>query len=88
MKTNAEQIKDLEATRAAKAGEMEGLVQKSYDEDRTLDAAEAEEFDTLDADIKNIDENLKRLHRLESLYGQKATSQRWPQTDCRCIPIL
>ena len=73
MKTIADQIKDLEATRAAKAGAMETLMQKSFDEDRTLDAAEAEEFDTFDVEIKQIDEDLARLRRLEALQGQKAS---------------
>lgn len=73
MKTIAEQIKDLEATRAAKAAAMEALMQKSFDEDRTLDAAEAEEFDTLDVEIKQVDEDLARLRRLEVLQGQKST---------------
>jgi len=72
MKTIAEQIKDLEATRAAKAAEMETMMTKSFEEDRTLDAAEAEGFDTLDAEIKQIDEDLKRLKRLEILNGQKS----------------
>jgi len=73
LKTTSEQIKDLEATRAAKAGQMESLMSKSYEGDRTLDAGEAEEFDTLDTEIKQIDEDLNRLRRLESLLGQKAT---------------
>lgn len=72
MKTIAEQIKDMEATRAAKAAQMEELMKKSFEADRTLDAGEAEEFDALDAEIKQVDADLARLRRLESLNGQKA----------------
>lgn len=72
MKTISEQIKDLEATRAAKAAQMEGLMTKSFEDDRTLDAEEAEEFDGLDSEVKQIDADLTRLRRLESLTGQKA----------------
>ena len=42
MKTFAEQVADLKATRAAKAEEMKGVAQKSMDEGRSMDNAEAE----------------------------------------------
>jgi hypothetical protein len=71
MKTIAEQIRDLEATRAAKAARMTEVVQKSLDEGRSTDEAEQEEFDNLDAEIKQIDGDLVRLKRLESLAVQK-----------------
>ncbi len=71
MKTIAEQIRDLEATRAARAARMTEVVQKSLDEGRSTDEAEQEEFDTLDAEIKQIDGDLVRLKRLESLAVQK-----------------
>ena len=71
MKTIAEQIRDLEATRAAKAARMTEVVQKSLDEGRSTDEAEQEEFDTLDAEIKQIDGDLVRLKRLEQLAVQK-----------------
>jgi hypothetical protein len=71
MKTVAEQIRDLEATRAAKAARMEEVLQKSMEEDRSSDVAEQEEFDTLDSEIKQIDNDLVRLRRLEQLSIQK-----------------
>ena len=71
MKTIAEQIRDLEATRAAKAARMNEVVQKSMDEGRSTDESEQEEFDTLDTEIKQIDGDLVRLKRLESLAIQK-----------------
>jgi Phage capsid family len=72
MKTLADQIKDLENTRAAKAGRMSDVMQKSIDDGRSTDQAESEEFDTLEAEIKQIDEDLVRLKRLQSLQGQSA----------------
>lgn len=71
MKTIAEQIRDLEATRAAKAARMEEVLQKSMEEGRSTDAAEQEEFDTLDGEIKQVDNDLVRLKRLEQLAVQK-----------------
>jgi hypothetical protein len=71
MKTYAEQIRDLEATRAAKAARMGDVVQKSIDEGRSTDEAEQEEFDTLDGEIKSIDSDLVRMKRLEGLAVQK-----------------
>lgn len=72
MKTLADQIKDLENTRAAKAARMAEVMQKSIDEGRSTDEAESEEFDTLETEVKQIDQDLVRLHRLEALNAQSA----------------
>lgn len=72
MKTIAEQIADLEATRASKAARMSEVMQKAVGEGRTTDQAEGEEFDTLQTEIKTIDEDLVRLKALEKLNGEKA----------------
>lgn len=72
MKTVADQIKDLENTRAAKAQRLADIMQKSVDEGRSTDADEADEFDTIEGEIKTLDEDLVRLRRLEQLNGQKA----------------
>lgn len=66
-KSIQDQVKDLENTRAAKAARMSELMTKATEEGRTLDAAEGEEFDTLDTEIKTVDSDLTRLRRLESL---------------------
>lgn len=81
MKTIAEQIRDLEATRAAKAARMTEVVQKSMEEGRSTDAAEQEEFDTLDAEVKEIDGDLVRLKRLEALAVQKGRTVVAPAVD-------
>jgi HK97 family phage major capsid protein/HK97 family phage prohead protease len=65
MKTLAEQITALEAKRAANAARMEEVMQKSIDEGRSSDAAEQEEFDSLDQELGAIDADLKRLKALE-----------------------
>lgn len=70
----AEQIRALEATRAAKAARMEAVLQKSIDEGRSTDAEEAEEFDALESEIKTIDADLVRLKRMESLSVQRGTT--------------
>jgi HK97 family phage major capsid protein len=72
-KTYAEQIGDLENTRSAKAARMDDLMQKSVGEGRTTDKAEAEEFDTIKAELKTIDEDLVRLRYMENMNAQKAT---------------
>ncbi len=72
MKTLADQIKDLENTRAAKAARMAEVIQKSINEGRSTDEAEAEEFETLDSEIKQVDQDLVRLRRLETLNAQAA----------------
>jgi HK97 family phage major capsid protein/HK97 family phage prohead protease len=67
MKTYQEQIKDLEATRAAKAAELDGVQKKATDEARTKDASEREQFDTLAGEIQQIDAELKDLHVLAKM---------------------
>lgn len=61
MKTYAEQIADLEATREAKTKRMKEVVQKSIDEGRSTDTAESEEFDNIEQEIKALDADIKRL---------------------------
>lgn len=63
----ADQIKDLENTRAAKAARMAAVMQKSIDESRSTDEAESEEFDTIASEIKQIDADLSRLKVLEGM---------------------
>ncbi|NLS07617.1 phage major capsid protein [Rhizobium sp. P32RR-XVIII] len=65
MKTIAEQIAALEASRQAKATRMSEVMQKSIDEGRSTDQAEQEEFDTLEQEVGQIDGDLKRLRSLE-----------------------
>lgn len=74
MKTLADQIKDLENTRAAKAARMAEVMQKSIDEGRSTDEAEGQEFDDIEAEIKTIDQDLVRLKRLEALNVVKAAT--------------
>lgn len=72
-KTIGEQITDLENTRAAKAARATEVMSKSLSEGRSTDAAEAEEFDTIQAEIKQIDGDLVRLKSLEDLQKTTAT---------------
>lgn len=68
----ADQIRALEATRAAKAARMAEVTKTPIEAGRSMDAAESEEFDTLDGEIKQIDGDLVRMRRLEQLNGQSA----------------
>lgn len=72
MKTITEQVTDLENTRAAKAGRMAEVMQKSLDEGRSTDEGEGEEIDTLADEVKAIDRDLVRLKNLQSLNIEKA----------------
>ncbi|AYD00018.1 phage major capsid protein [Neorhizobium sp. NCHU2750] len=72
MKTIAEQIAALEASRQAKAARMAEVMQKSINEGRSTDAAEQEEFDTLEGEVDAIDGDLKRLRALEKAQAVKA----------------
>lgn len=72
MKTIAEQIAALEASRQAKSARMAEVMQKSIDEGRSTDQAEQEEFDTLAAEVDAIDGDLKRLRALEKAQATTA----------------
>lgn len=65
MKTIAEQIAGFEATRQAKSARMTDLMAKAAEGGVTLDAAETEEYDTLEGEVKAIDAHLVRLANLE-----------------------
>lgn len=70
-KTFLEQVAALKATREAKHEEMKGVAQKSIDESRSMDTAESEQFDTLQSEIKRLDEDISRLSVLADM--DKAT---------------
>lgn len=61
MKTFAEQVADLKATRETKSVEMREIAQKSVDGNRSMDTAETEQFDTLKGEIKRLDGDIERL---------------------------
>ncbi len=72
MKTISDQIRDLENTRAAKGARMHEVATKSMEAGRSMDEAEAEEFDGLDDEIKTIDADLVRLRKLEQMQVRAA----------------
>lgn len=70
--TIAEQIAALEETRKEKATRMNEVVQKSMDESRSMDDSEAEEFDTIEGEVKRLDADLVRLRNLERMQAVNA----------------
>lgn len=65
-KSIADQIVDWTTTMAAKTARINALIAKSSEDGATLDEAEAEEHDTLDAEITSIEKQLERLHKAEA----------------------
>lgn len=72
--TFAEQIAALVETRKEKAARMKEVAQQSAEESRSMDDAEAQEFDTLRDEIKRLDEDIARLKHLEDLERQDAAT--------------
>ena len=62
-----EQIKGFQKTREDKLARQKDLMEKAAAEGVTLDAEQAEEYDTITAEIKSIDAHLKRLEEAEAL---------------------
>lgn len=73
MKTYAEHIASLEATRAQKSERMKEIHKAAVDESRTMNTAESEEFETLKGEIKTIDTDLARTKDLETIDKATAT---------------
>ncbi len=74
MKTYAEQIADLNATRKAKAERMKALMDKASEQLRTPDTGEQEEFDTLKSEISQIDKTIGNLRDLEQMENADAAT--------------
>src|SRR5262249_48646522 len=72
-KAIAEQIRDFENTRAAKAARQNEIMSGSADSGATLDEPQAEEYDGLAADVRQIDAHLVRLRDLEKANVAAAT---------------
>lgn len=72
MKTIAEQLEALRATREAHQKKLGEIAQKSMDEGRSFNTAEQEEFDELDVQIKALDGDIDRLSRLQAVQAKSA----------------
>lgn len=66
-KTIAEQIASFEATRQSKAARMTEIMDAAAEKGETLDTAAKQEYDTFEADVKEIDEHLVRLRKQEQI---------------------
>lgn len=73
-KTIAEQISAFEATRAAKAAELDAIMEKASDEGVTLDQAQKDAYDALATEVKEIDEHLVRLRAREVVMKAQAVA--------------
>ena len=71
-KTLAEQISAFEATRMAKLGRMDAIMDDAATKNETLDAEQEAEHDGLDAEVKSIDTHLKRLRDREAYLASTA----------------
>jgi HK97 family phage major capsid protein/HK97 family phage prohead protease len=65
-KTYAEQISAFEATLKLKTDRMDDILTKAAEDGATLDAAQKEEYDDLEAETKSIEDHLVRLRAREA----------------------
>lgn len=72
MKTLAEQLAALRSTREQHEQAMQTVAQKSIDENRSMNTAEAEQFDEAEAAVKTIDLDIERLTRLQTMQAKSA----------------
>lgn len=73
MKTYLDQIADFKATLEAKNVRLDAIMTESADAGSTLDAAQEEEFETLQDEIKAIEKHLERLEGLAKRAEKTAT---------------
>jgi HK97 family phage major capsid protein/HK97 family phage prohead protease len=64
-KTFAEQISAFSATREAKSADMDKIMDDAAESGVTLDADQKEKYDTLEAEVKEIDDHIVRLKAAE-----------------------
>lgn len=69
----AERLAALTATRTQKTARQDELMALADKEGRTLDAAESEEFDTLDGEVKSIDKDIARAKSMQERAVASAT---------------
>lgn len=77
--TYSEQLTAAEDKRSANIGAMDLLMQKSAEEQRTLDESEQEEFDNLQADNDELDKHIKRLKHMDA--QQRSTAKPVEKSD-------
>lgn len=73
MRTASETIDDFKAQMATKVAKMGSIMTASNDSGETMDAAQAEEYDTLTAEVDSIQAQLKRAENLERVQALTAT---------------
>ena len=72
----AEQISAYEGQRKTASDAMSALMSKASEEGRTLDEAEAKEYDGHETTVKAIGEHVVRLQRLEQQNKEAALADR------------
>lgn len=70
--TIQEQLEKLRATRDAQQKKLNEVAQKSMDESRSMDTGEKEEFDSIEDQIKSLDDDIDRLTRLLAVQAKSA----------------
>lgn len=71
-----EHIKNLANVRAAKAAALEAIMKKSVDSGETMDAEQRKEFDETEAEVKSLDEELKRAEAMLRIQASQAKEVR------------
>lgn len=69
----AEKLKSFKAERAEKATKLETLMEKSMESGETFDQAEKEEYETLEAEVKTLDEHIEKAEKLVAMKAKTAT---------------
>ena len=71
MKPIAEQISSFENKRAASSARMQEIMSKSADEGRTLDETETQEYDALQAEVKQLTNEIDSIGARTNFNGIK-----------------
>lgn len=67
-------LKGFKAERAAKAAKMEEMMEKSFEGGETFDAAQQEEYETLDSEVKALDNHIEKAQKLIATKARTATA--------------
>lgn len=69
-----EKLKGFKADRAAKAKKMDEMMEKSLEGGETFDAAQEEEYETLEAEVKALDSHIEKAEKLVAAKARTATA--------------
>lgn len=82
-----DRISALETVLMQKLGQMEEIMNRSAEAERTTDVTEQEEFDSLNEELRAVDADISRLRSIESIQATAAVGIATKDTGFGSVPV-